>query len=186
MSDQEVRLFESFVRCAGMFLEFGCGGSTVFAADRVGQRIISVDSSAEWTEKVSQACREGQTRIMPEMVAIDIGRTGDWGVPTDPSTRDRWPDYHTSVWRIPGASTSDLYLVDGRFRVACFLQILLHGRRDAPILFHDFASRPHYHVVRTVARQIGSSGDLAIFVAGDRVEDDTIRALLERYRYVFD
>ena len=39
-------------------------------------------------------------------------------------------------------------LVDGRFRVACALQLLLRSRKKTPrILVHDFTPREYYHVL---------------------------------------
>ena len=74
-------------------------------------------------------------------------------------------------------------MVDGRFRVACFMQVLLNCRSDATIMMHDFASRPCYHVVRDVAEEIEAVKNLSLFrppADGDRTR---IEALLAEYAY---
>jgi hypothetical protein len=58
---------------------------------------------------------------------------------------------------------ADLYFIDGRFRTACFAQIVLHCGPNAIIGFHDFRSRPHYHRVLDIAREIAEAEDLTLF-----------------------
>jgi hypothetical protein len=79
------------------------------------------------------------------------------------------------IWLNPEASRADLYLVDGRFRVACFMQIILHAHPDALIAIHDFANRPQYHVIYDVAREIAVRENLSVFVR--RPDCNPIRAL---------
>jgi hypothetical protein len=163
MTERELRLFESFVRCSDRYLEFGSGGSTCFVANIVTESVISVDSSKEWQDKVASWCHMKKTRIVPELFYADIGPLGDWGYPTDASTAERWPAYHGGIWTNSGASNADLYLIDGRFRIACFMQVVLHCEIGSTILLHDFASRPQYHVVKEVAREIATVEDLSVF-----------------------
>jgi hypothetical protein len=74
-------------------------------------------------------------------------------------------------------------MIDGRFRVACFMQVLLHSRRDALIMIHDFDFRNEYHVVREVAREIAVAGSLSLFIRrGDRNETH-IREILAAHEY---
>jgi hypothetical protein len=161
MSAEEAALFLSFVRNSRDYIEFGTGGSTVVASKHVKNSILSVDSSQEWLNQVSSACASSQTK--PELMFIDIGPTGDWGFPIDASTKSRWPDYHSAIWKTPHSTEADLYLVDGRFRVACFAQIVLHCNPHAIIGIHDFGSRPNYHCVREIAREIATAGDMSFF-----------------------
>ena len=165
MSNEETALFVSFVRNCSSYLEFGSGGSTYVASQYVRGPITSIDSSRTWLDRVAEACAASGTT--PELQYVDIGATGDWGYPTDPSTEHRWPDYHTRIWSHPGAKDTDLYLVDGRFRVACFAQITLHCRKDAIIGIHDFTSREQYHCVKEIGREIATSGDISFFLPLD-------------------
>ena len=104
--------------------------------------------------------------VVPEHWAIVPTRTPNrrpgllhWADPVTPwqpeltPERESWRAYHEGVWAEPEASRADLYLVDGRFRVACFMQTLLHASPDALVAIHDFAKRPQYHVVQEVARE---------------------------------
>jgi hypothetical protein len=183
MSDDECRLFKSILTCSRRYLEFGCGGSTCVAASVIKESIISVDTSLEWIDKVRQTCESEASPIQPALVHIDIGPTSDWGQPSDPSTRERWPDYHRAIWARSGSSDADLYMIDGRFRVACFMQILLHSRADALIMIHDFNFRSGYHVVREVAREIAIADSLSLFVRRADRNETHVREILAAYEY---
>jgi hypothetical protein len=183
MTDKELELFTTFVSRATNYVEFGAGGSTCVAAPVVKKSIVSVDSSKEWLQKVADICAAHPTWTQPKLVYADIGPIGAWGKPTDPDTKDRWPSYHEKVWEIPGTSDADLYMVDGRFRVACFMQCLLHARTGVHIAVHDFTLRPDYAIISEVADQIASSGTLAVFVKRPDQDDARVKAILEKRRF---
>jgi hypothetical protein len=164
MSELESKLFECFLKSADRYLEFGSGGSTCLAANSVAQSVTAIDSSSEWLNRVATYCSDNETNLKPTLILADIGPTGDGGWPTDRSTRETWPLYHGAIWKDQNSANNDLYLVDGRFRIACFMQIILHAESDAVIIIHDFRSREHYHVVREVAREVVSVEDLSVFI----------------------
>jgi len=182
MTDAELALFATFLRRSDNYLEFGSGGSTCAAACAVGNSVTSVDSSAEWLGRVEQACIDEACRVRPVMVHVDIGPTGAWGRPADASMQERWPSYYETVWERPASSDADLYLVDGRFRVACFMKTLLNCRMDCVIMIHDFASRAQYHVIREVAREVASAEDFSAFVARPGQSRGRIHEILAAHR----
>lgn len=181
MSEKEFALFSSFIGKSERYLEFGCGGSTYVASSHVKSWIISIDSGAEWLDKVRDACKGNQADL--ELVLADIGTTGNWGFPTDPATKDRWPKYHTDVWSNPKSKDADLYFVDGRFRVACFAQVVLHCRPDAIIGIHDFKMRPQYHAVYGIAREIASAENISFFQPM-HAKMDVAHSIIEEYKYI--
>ena len=164
MSDAELALFRCFVEQANGYVEFGAGGSTVLAASAASGFIVSTDSAQVWIDAVASQCRERDAALVPEMVLADIGPTREWGYPVDDSRRDRWSRYHQLCWERPRTTEAGLYVVDGRFRVACAMQVLIRARTGAVLLFHDFASRAHYHPVRRFAREIAAAEDLSAFL----------------------
>jgi hypothetical protein len=87
------------------------------------------------------------------------------------------------MWENDAADTADLYLIDGRFRVACFLETLLHCRPDAVILFHDFAPRPNYHIVREFAREVATAATLSVFIRKPDHSRSHLLEVLDRVRY---
>jgi hypothetical protein len=181
MQPGEVALLRAFLERSKRYLEFGAGGSTYLAAGTAKDWIISVDSSREWLDKVAESV-PGRGRLT--LVHFDIGRLGDWGFPADDSVRDRWPLYHEMIWhKDPRAAQADVCLVDGRFRVSCAVRSLLFCRRDAVVLMHDFTSRPQYHVVRSIAREIACCGDLSAFVRSDDFTEAKALDILKDYRF---
>ena len=178
MSDDECTLFKSVARCANRYTEFGSGGSTFLAAALVKGSIISVDSSAEWLAKVREACEQEVGYIRPTLVHADIGPTTNWGAPLDSSARDRWVTYHRDIWATPESAEADVYMIDGRFRVACFMQILLRGRRNSLIMFHDYSFRDRYHVVTEVGQEIAAVESLSVFRRRDDMDETLVRNIL--------
>jgi len=182
MTDQEQACFSQFLRRAASYVEFGCGGSTLLASKLVSGAVTSVDSSKKWLKRVRAESRKNADCLPPKLIHVDIGRIGKWGRPIDRSTIDRWPEYSSGIWNVPGTRDADLYLVDGRFRVACFMQTLLHCKPDALVLFHDYICRPKYHVVEAFARPVFACGTLCGFVRRSDFDQTCAGATLQRYR----
>lgn len=184
MSAAELGLLASFLRCAQHYFEFGAGGSTCLAASLVAKSVTAVDSSQAWLDEVAAYCAATAQPRKPQLIHVDIGPIRDWGYPADDTAREKWPVYHDGVWEHPRAKSADLFLVDGRFRVACFMQIILHTGPDSLIAIHDFASRKEYHVVREVAREIARSEDLAVFMPLPGDATAPAARILEAHRFV--
>ncbi len=161
MSEGETALFAAFLKCARRYVEFGCGGSTVLACELVKEFVISVDSSADWLGQVRRAC-SGKP-VQPTLLHVDIGPIREWGYPVGSGSIEKWPDYHNNIWQITNSGKGDFYFIDGRFRVACFLQTLLRCPDDALIAMHDYRSRSQYFGVERFSRPVAESGDLTVF-----------------------
>jgi hypothetical protein len=65
----------------------------------------------------------------------------------------------------------DLILVDGRFRVACFLYSLLCAETNTTILFDDYTERPEYFIVEKFCKLDHTVGRMGFFKV---VKDYTI------------
>lgn len=182
MSDKELNLFTSIVSCAENYVEFGSGGSTFAACSLARNSVTSLDSSQEWLDKVASNCADARLRIRPTLVFVDIGPTREWGYPTTPNSKPLWANYHSTIWqRHRESSSAEVFLVDGRFRVACFMQILLQCRHDALIMVHDYRSRAHYHSMSEVAREIATAEDLSLFLPKKIRDSEKIHNILEAH-----
>jgi hypothetical protein len=181
LTDKEIALFDSLVGCSRRYVEFGAGGSTCRAASTDKEWIIAVDSSTEWLSKVALHCN-GKKKI--KLLHADIGEVGEWGAPRDVARRNDWPRYHELPWLDREAEQGDFYFIDGRFRVACFVQALLRGAcPDAVFAMHDFSCRPHYHVILRFVRQIASADELSVFIRRPDFDRASALAVLEENRY---
>ena len=102
---------------------------------------------------------------MLHSIVADIGPTGPLGRPVDRSHMHNWPDYAVAVWRNLKADgrTPDVVLIDGRFRVACFLASAMNLPAGAAILFDDYEGRSRYHVVERHMPLAAMEGRMAVF-----------------------
>lgn len=166
MSASEIALFEAQLAGKASLLEFGAGGSTVTAAQHVS-RIVSVDSDPAWLAKVAADPALAGRDFTP--FHADIGPVGEWGYPLDEARLRDWPRYHAAIWRSMTGSP-DAVLIDGRFRVACLLQSLIHCKPDCVLLFHDFTNRPHYHAVLGHAEIVAQVDTLAVLRARPAID----------------
>lgn len=139
---------------AECILEFGSGGSTCLASE-LGKTVFSVESDKKWADQIAEESRA-------TIHYVDIGPTKAHGHPTDRSQIHKWIDYPMTVWDRPDFKTPDLILVDGRFRVACFLVASMMVNRPTRILFDDF-DREQYKVVSKIFPVTELCGRLAVF-----------------------
>lgn len=159
----EKRFVQTCYGMADSILEYGSGGSTVFAARETSARVFSVESDRKWAEDLSAHLRsEGIDR--PDVVVswCDIGRTRGWGQPAEPGRWGQFYQYPLHPWTIPGFAP-ELVLIDGRFRMACLAAVMLHCSRPTTVLIDDYARRKVYHAVEEVVQPSGMIGRMARF-----------------------
>jgi hypothetical protein len=163
MSDREIAAYAAQLQGSRVVLEFGMGGSTCLAAAQPVEHLYSVEADQDWINRCL---------AMPEVTPLvragrlvthrpDIGPIAAYSMPTDPGTARLWPDYSLSIWnRLE--HTPDLVLIDGRFRVSCFLQAIMRLPTSTKYVIHDFWSREHYHAVLHFASLLDRVDDLSI------------------------
>ncbi len=184
MSSRETDLLRRLMTTSHDFVEFGAGGSTLMASAMVKRSITSIDSSMEWLLKVKEACAE-RDGIQPETIHVDIGPLKEWGWPRDETRKGDWINYYRSPWLNPNVSKADTYFIDGRFRVACFLSILVQTVDYPIVAIHDYASRSHYHVIQDFATEIVREGELSVFRKNNSFDASQATAAIKS-KYAFD
>jgi hypothetical protein len=160
--------FRNRISSSKFYLEYGAGASTLLAADALVPT-ISIESDPRYADTVRAALPEDN---FTEILAVDIGRTEDWGYPlwtfkTNKAT-ERWKAYPETgpiafrkIDRFP-----DLVLIDGRFRVACALCVVkaaIERRQSTQILFDDYALRPQYNIVENILTESERIGRSKLF-----------------------
>ena len=178
MSIAEQALFKSFLTCAKSYLEFGAGGSTVLASKTVCGPVCTIESNQEWIDNVQFFLQPAD--FERTFIFADVGPTGDWGTPINNHGQVNYFNYHTNVWE-KITHTYDLFLVDGRFRVACFCQCLLRSSPSSIIGVHDYRSRRGYQVIEGIAEPIAEVQDLTFFRRAHNVSSADVSSLLVRY-----
>ena len=111
------------------YLEFGLGGSTLLAVRSRIKTIVAVDSDSAWVEAV-KTHPEIALRVEDNSAAIlyaDIGPVAAFGSPATRASIHKWPGYIKTAWAewYRRGSLPELILVDGRFRVAACLSVVM-------------------------------------------------------------
>lgn len=146
-----------------VILEYGSGGSTALAAELPGKTVFSVESDAVWLEMMRSWFASAPPAADVVLHHSDIGPTKEWGYPADWRSFYRWPGYASSVWERSDFRHPDVVLIDGRFRVACFLTLAAQINRSVHVLFDDYTDRPEYHRVERIQKPYDVVGRMARF-----------------------
>lgn len=166
MSRPERTLFDRSIAQSKHYLEFGMGGSTLRALQKSKAKIYSVESSPDWISHMRKfTLIKLREKKRLHIVAVDIGPTRKWGFPASEEYHDRFPAYSSDVFNLIDSQLIDLTLVDGRFRVACVLKIILecHGNQNLKILIHDLYVREEYSVVFKYLEVVEIAETLGLF-----------------------
>ncbi len=181
MSPREFAAFKKWAPPKGHILEFGAGGSTYYLLHTGIKSLVSVESDAEWFKQIQKNLIYSRKKWTP--FYVDIGETGPFGLPVSKTPVPAWATYHESVWQQHDAKRFDCVFIDGRFRVACALQALLHTRFDTKIIMHDFWNRPHYHCVLDFVHVLEKMQTIAVFHKKKDLDREHIAKLLMDYRF---
>ena len=153
---------------AQVVLEYGSGGSTFLALDAGVDFVASVESDAQWAAEIGAALsgRFAADRFLVHHA--DIGPTRAWGQPADRSGFRRYHLYATEIWDHPRFRHPDVVLIDGRFRVACFLTAMIRCTRPVTVLFDDYIDRESYHWIEELFPVQDMAGRMARFTVTPR------------------
>jgi hypothetical protein len=160
---EEMQLVRRVYDSAHIILEYGSGGSTVLGSERPGKLVFSVESDHAWAIRLQ---REIDLRNLPSpalVYHVDIGPTGNWGRPLGPEAWTRFHRYPLAIWDEPFFRQPDVVLIDGRFRPACLMAVLLRTQKPVTVLFDDYTERPAYHSVEAFLKPTKIVGRMAVF-----------------------
>lgn len=182
--DGDDSLFKDEVINAGVYGEYGCGKSTKWVLNNTSHKIISVDTSKEWVEIVQANNQTSGNRL--NIHYSNLGEVGDWGRPLSYERQDCFSEYTDYIW-IQKEKPS-VVLVDGRFRVCCFLTSLKLSEEGTRIIFDDYINRPHYHFVEKYIPRVRECGRQCLFVVPPKsnIDMDELNKDIEAFRNVMD
>ena len=178
--DGDDYLFKKYIKNCYVYFEYGVGKSTNYVIENTKAKIVAVDSDKTWIERIDISKREKDIKLN----WIDLGELEDWGRPKTYSHRKNFIDYISAVWRFK--TIADVILIDGRFRVACFLYCLLKSKEGSIIIFDDYTNRSYYHVVEDIIPIFDLCGRQAVFQVPKKFNRGEVNKLLDKFIYVFD
>ena len=175
---RDSRLFIDNAYKAMIYGEYGIGYSTLSIRESSNSIIVAAETNKEYllNWKTKLTLRENDN-----LLHINIGEIEGLGYPKDYSMKDSFIDYFESIWSTN--NKPDFALIDGRFRVACFLTSLLLSDPGTKILFDDY-QRWHYHVIEEIIEPIDKTETQALFVRPEQVDADKIVTLRDSFSMV--
>lgn len=193
LTDNEINEFSNAVRNCSLYLEFGAGGSTYYVLKNTKSVVISVESDLNWINYLRRNLFIQSMEIFNRLkfYYVNIGNIYSLGYPYKFSHiyDNQYKDYYSEVFSIFSQQSNqiDVVFVDGRFRVACVLNTILHlsKNKNLTIMIHDFFDREYYHTVLNFLELIKQTDNLGIFKIKDNVNFEEVKELLKKYYYDF-
>jgi len=158
LNEIDRRLLADIYTNATSLFEYGLGESTLLAAHVGVPRYSGIDTDAVWISKARDRA-PGHFRFY----LADIGKIRDFGNPVTPTLSKNVLNSQLAPL-IVEPLPFDVYMVDGRYRVACLLASFLHssarGGEDPTVLLHDCgrtwlqSAEKHFNVTRTAGANI--------------------------------
>ena len=175
--DGDDGLFKELIKNSKIYYEYGCGKSTEFVFKYSNASIFSFDTSNDWVRKIQSV--EGSRKSKRLNINwVDVGEIANWGTPTSFKMRHNFKKYAEFLWL--NDVNPDLVLIDGRFRVLCFLTSVKLAPIGCKILFDDYINRPFYHVVEDFCPKIDKCGRQVLFEVNsdskDKISEDLIKS----------
>uniref|UniRef100_A0A7S3NJY1 Uncharacterized protein n=1 Tax=Aureoumbra lagunensis TaxID=44058 RepID=A0A7S3NJY1_9STRA len=169
--------------------EYGVGESTLIAAHVGVPNLVGVDSDDDWIQHVKSILGHSLNKdyLNYKFIHSFIGGKGiELGYPPG------WPDTHSKEFQqniplFPNYSKAvqnkkpafDFYFIDGRFRLSCLIQAMLHassrGKQSHEFLLalHDFIpDRPYYNDIFYFADRIAGINPNSKFCFNYPLHDD--------------
>ncbi|MEK9587062.1 MAG: hypothetical protein VW349_01385 [Gammaproteobacteria bacterium] len=180
--DGDDAVFKALLPQTNTYAEYGVGKSSLWVLANTRASIFAVDTSQYWIDQVRSKAGESAARF--DIDWVDLGPIGWAGRPKNYAKRAAFQRYIESPWN--RGQKPEVILVDGRFRVACFLYSLASADPGSTILFDDYKDREHYHVVEEFLKPNRFCGRQAVFVAPEALDREALLAEYEKFQYVMD
>lgn len=175
------QIFVHALAGATKYGEYGLGMSTLHVLNSTSASVVSVESDPVWASRIQQSCNYPD-RL--DVRLIDVGPVGLFGTPINYEGRHRFAEYPSALWA--NGDQYDVVLIDGRFRVACFLSSLLNAQSGTKIVFDDYVLRPRYHLVEEFVTLDCKNERQALFVVPESFDESSVRELLNSFTMVTD
>jgi len=168
--DGQDSLFKSTLLETKLYGEYGCGKSTKWVLNNTDSKILAVDTSKHWVNEVLDDNKDNNIRL--DIKYIDVGEVVFMGYPKSYNKQEVFSDYTNWIWE--QSKKPDTVLIDGRFRVCCFLTSLKLADEGTRIIFDDYIGRPHYHIVEKFIDRKEICGRQCLFIVPKLDEIDLV------------
>lgn len=153
MTLKELKAFCYFMKSDNIYFEFGAGGSTNIAS-YYKVKTYSVESDVNWHKKLKE------NNIIANYITVDL-KANSIGFPGKETNVEDWKKY---IQAYKSEYNANIIFIDGRFRVACSLDIFSKIKNDTIVLIHDYTNRYKYHIIENYYIKIKTWDRLAAFI----------------------
>jgi len=186
MGPNDEVLFYKYLNKATNYFEFGSGGSTYQAANRINiKNIYSIESDMEWHNKLKEILKDYKNInfIYNEMDT----KPNTWGHPGPNSTEEQCKNYSNQILLLDKSISKnlDLILIDGRFRIACCLKCFDMINDDCIIIFDDFLNRD-FKIVLNYYTIINQTKDKRMVILKKKLNCSIPHELIQKFELVRD
>jgi hypothetical protein len=169
-----------------VLLQYSCAAYTQDACTKTNiKKVIAVESNKSLSDSVYESTLQKEKL---HMVYANLGEVDDAGRPT---TTAKFKNFHTYMvlpWALADKYmlAPDTILINGPFKIACFLYSLICAQEGAVILFDDFFKNPAYEMVRNYCALEKRHGDMAEFIVHKNYVLSDITAHIAKYSVIPD
>ena len=179
--DGDDTLFKSLISEVKTYFEYGCGKSTEYMYKKSNASIFSVDTSKEWAAKTLNLSKDSNHDRL-NVKWINVGDVADWGYPISFEKKQNFIKYANWFWNF--GLKPDLVVIDGRFRILCFLTSIKFASIGTKIIFDDYTNRPFYHVAEEFLKIKDTCGRQALFEVDKRSKKLIDESVISEFKNV--
>mgnify|MGYP001275016744 FL=1 len=182
--DGDDEMFKRIIKTTKLYGEYGCGKSTNWVIKNSKIDILSVDTSALWVQKTVDINHQNKNRL--KIKHIDFGEVGESGYPINYNKIENINYYGEWIWK--HYKKPDMVLIDGRFRVFCFLTSLKYAEEGTNIIFDDYIFRHNYHYVEKYLKRTEVLGRQCLFIvpSKDKIDMKSLEQDINHFKFVMN
>lgn len=153
--------FKKTLKNTKFYFEYGSGNSTLLS-DKYKKKFVSIELDKKFYQLICDNVKK-KDRI----IFIDIGVVGEFSYPIFKNKKKILEYIQTLNKFFTKQKFPDFILVDGRFRVACCINIFLlikKFNKHPIVILDDYETRKHYKVLNRIfdIRKIGRMASLKV------------------------
>ena len=179
--DGDDGLFKNLILEVKTYFEYGCGKSTEYMYKKSNASIFSIDTNREWATKTLNLSKDSNEDRL-NVKWIDVGDVADWGYPISFEKKQNFVQYANWFWNF--GLKPDLVVIDGRFRILCFLTSIKFAPIGTKIIFDDYTNRPFYHVAEEFLKIKETCGRQALFEVDKRSKKIIDESVISEFKNV--
>lgn len=194
MTEAEKQLFYEVIADSNVILEFGSGGSTVYALEQ-GKKVFSIESS-KWFVRLMKKSPVIKKAIQDNNLLyhqVQMGTTKECSVPLNSEHGELyWKNSLESISSAPAPIVTDYWdkidtiFIDGRYRVACALNALINFPKVKKFIIHDYTNRPQYHILEKFFIREKEIENLVIFSPIIPIDIKKIKESIHIFKKFYD